>query len=72
MKSWSGASDVPPGLMARNRISSSLNVVGFSTTRAPFASRHSVMPNESFEVVEATAPAVGMRASSGCVDTVST
>ena len=44
MKSLSEASDVPPGLMARNRISSSLKFVGFSTTRTPLERRHSVMP----------------------------
>ena len=45
MKSLSGASDVPPGLKARNRISSCLKVVGLSTTRTPFDSVHSVMPD---------------------------
>src|SRR6266850_4509907 len=58
--------------MARNRISSCLNVVGFSTTRAPLDNRHSVMPNAVFAVVVAIVPAAGNRASSGWVDTVST
>ena len=65
MKSASLASDVPPGLTARNRISSCLNIVGFSTTRTPLANCHSVMPNASLDVVRATAPAVGSLASSG-------
>ena len=51
MKSASLASDVPPGLKARNTISSSLNVVGFSTTFTPLASSHSVMPYASFVAV---------------------
>ena len=72
MKSWSLASDVPPGLTARNRISSCLNVVGLSTTRTPLDNRHSVMPSASFVEVVAMAPAEGRRASSGCVLTVST
>jgi hypothetical protein len=44
MKSLSAASDVPPGLKARKTISSSLNVVGLSTTLTPLASCHSVTP----------------------------
>ena len=48
MKSASLASEVPPGLTARNRISSCLNVVGLSTTRTPLDKRHSVMPSASF------------------------
>jgi hypothetical protein len=72
MKSWSLTSDVPPGLTARNVISSCLNVVDFSTTRTPLDNRHSVMPRASLVEVVATAPAAGRRASSGCVLTVST
>ena len=41
-KSASLASDVPPGAVARNRIRSAFNVVGRSTTVAPFDSVHSV------------------------------
>ena len=70
-KSSSLARDVPPGLTARNRISSCLNVVGLSTTRTPFDNRHSVMPRASFVEVVATVPGEGSRASSGCVLTAS-
>jgi hypothetical protein len=49
-KSASLASEVPPGLTARNRISSCRKVVGLNTTFAPFESSHSVMPSASFFV----------------------
>ena len=72
MKSASLASEVPPGLTARNRISSCLNVVGLSTTRTPLDNRHSVMPSASLVEVVAVVPAEGRRESSGCVLIVST
>ena len=59
MKSWSLAREVPPGLTARNRISSCLNVVGLSTTRTPLDICHSVMPNASFVDVVAIVPGAG-------------
>ena len=65
MKSSSLASDVPPGLTARNTISSCLNVVGLSTTRTPLDNVHSVIPTASVLDVLATAPAEGRLASSG-------
>ena len=66
------ASDVPPGLMARNRISSCLNVVGFSTTRTPLDKRHSVMPSALVRRGRGDGPGDGSGSSSGCVLTVST
>ena len=71
-KSASLAIDVPPGLTARNRISSSLNVVGLSTTRTPFDRRHSVMPIAVRADVAATVPGVGSGSRSGRVLAVST
>ena len=50
---------MPPGLVARNTISSALNVVGFSTTFTPFDRSHSVMPNAAFSVTRAIDPGVG-------------
>ena len=61
MKSASLASDVPPGAVARNRIWSSLSVVGFSTTVAPFESVHSVMPASGRAVVLTIEPRVRRR-----------
>ena len=72
MNSSSLASDRPPGLVARNRISSCLKVVGLSTTRTPLDSVHSVSPAMSRLEVFATAPAAGRRASNGLLDVVST
>ena len=39
--------DVPPGLVAEKRISSSLKSVGLRTTRTPFSSVHIVTPTSS-------------------------
>ena len=71
-KSLSGASEVPPGLLARNTISSSLNVVGFSTTLTPLESSHSVMPTASFVAVLTTLPATGAESTRVAFATVST
>ena len=60
------------GLTALKRISSSLNVVGLSTTRTPLDNCHSVMPSASFADVLAIAPGEGSGLSSGSVLTVST
>jgi hypothetical protein len=49
-----------------------LYVVGFSTTRTPFDSVHSVMPSPSFAAVFATLPGFGNGSSSGLALTVST
>ena len=57
--SESGTSDAPPGLMARKNTSSCLNVVGCSTTRAPFESVHSVMPAPGRVFSATIDPAVG-------------
>ena len=72
MKSASVASEVPPGLNARKRTSSSLNVVGFSTTFTPFDSSHSVMPNALRVAVRTTVPRAGVVSSSADVPTLST
>ena len=71
MKSASLETDVPPGLKARNRISSCLKVVGSSTTRTPFDSFHSVMPPGLVAVV-AIVPPLGSGSRSGVALTVST
>ncbi len=62
---------MPPGLKARNRISSCLNVVGSSTTRTPLESVHSVIPG-ALVAVFATEPGLGSVSMSGAVLTVST
>ena len=66
MKSSSLAIDVPPGLTALNRISSSLYVVGLRTTRAPFDRRHSVTPIAARDVSLATVPGRGKRGEQRC------
>jgi len=53
------ASDVPPGLVARKTTSSCLKSVGFSTTRTPFYSFHSVTLKASVLVLSTTAPDFG-------------
>ncbi len=71
-KSWSLASDVPPGLNARNTISSSFSVVGLSTTLTPFESCHSVMPYGASVFSRVIVPGVGGVDTSGAVVTEST
>src|SRR6185437_6283438 len=68
----SGAIDVPPGLYARNSSSSSLNVVGLSSTCTPFDSVHVVTPTFASCVSVTTRPGSGCRATSGALDTEST
>ena len=70
-KSRSGASEVPPGLKARRRISSCLNVVGASTTRTPFDNVHSVIPR-GLDTLFVTAPGLGSVSMSGRALTSST
>jgi hypothetical protein len=72
MKSASLANEVPPGLTALTRISSSLFVVGTRTTRAPFESRHSVRPIASRVEVVVIVPGVGGVARSGLALPLST
>jgi hypothetical protein len=67
----SGASDVPPGLTARIATWSALNVVGLSSTRAPFDSVHSVASMLAIFRSDTTRPGVGCFATSGASPSVS-
>ena len=66
-KSASGASDVPPGAKPTRRTSSLLKSVGFTTTRTPFASVHSVTPISGMVRVVTTRPGAGAAAMRGTV-----
>ena len=70
-KSSSDKSELPPGLYAWKRTSSSLKSVGLSNTRTPFSSVHTVASISSSRSVVATAEPVGMVASRGASTAVS-
>ncbi len=55
----SESSDAPPGLYALNAIWSALKSVGFSNTRTPFDSFHSVTPTSLISRSDTTLPPTG-------------